>query len=103
MKMHVQPIRSEELAEIRSMMFGGATLLAATFATWSLSSDLGISGEFAVHDGLLSKWIFWTAVAIAVRSAGKHLEREIVSRKNRRVVIPATAPVSHSTHTAAAI
>ena len=103
MKSSIQPIRPEEVAGLSSMFFGGATILAATLAAWNLAAGLHITQAFAVSDGLLSNWIVWVAIAIAFRTIGKHVEREMLIRQEKSAILvrPQT-PTASSDHSAAA-
>lgn len=83
----MQPIRPEELAGLSSMFFGGATILAATLAAWDLAAGLRLTQAFAVSDGLLSNWIVWAAIAIALRTIGKHVEREMRARQEKSAIV----------------
>ena len=103
MKSSIQPIRPEEVAGLSSMFFGGATILAATLAAWNLSAGLHLTQAFAVSDGLLSNWIVWVAIAIALRTIGKHVEREMRSRyQTSAIVVRPQRPAAADDHSAAA-
>ncbi len=104
MKSSIQPIRPEEVAGLSSLFFGGATILAATLAAWNLAAGLHLTQAFAVSEGLLSNWIVWAAIAIALRVAGKHIERELHARQERTAIVvrPPHPVVSNDRSTAAA-
>lgn len=87
MKRIEQPIRREDLAGLSSLVFGGMTFIAATFAVWSLTAGLHITKDFAVSRGLFSNWIVWAGLAVAVRVLGRYLVQEMAEHEYSAVPV----------------
>jgi hypothetical protein len=56
-----------------ALCFPGA-LMAYVLAFWSLTSDMRMTGEFAIR-GLLSHWQVWIAIAASLHALGAALNR----------------------------
>ena len=88
MKRVQQPIRRQDVAELSSLFFGSITVLAGTFALWSLTSSLRVTKSFVVTSGLFSNWLVWAAVAAGLHFLGRRVERELLpQRRNEAPVV----------------
>jgi hypothetical protein len=68
-----------EFAALISALLAPAVVSAYLIALWSITSDMGVAGEFMVDSGPFSNWIVWIAIAISL-----HLGASILRRHVRR-------------------
>jgi hypothetical protein len=66
-----------EFAALVSALLTPAIVSAYLIALWSITSDMGIAGEFMVGSGPFSNWIVWTAIAISLHLAASVLRRHV--------------------------
>jgi hypothetical protein len=52
-----------------------AVLMAYVLALWRLGADLGVTGGFAISNGVFSHWQVWLAVAIGLNIIAVMLNR----------------------------
>ncbi len=66
-----------EFGALVSALLAPAVVSAYLIALWSVTADLGITGEFMVASGPFSSWIMWMGIAIALHGAAVVLRRHI--------------------------
>jgi hypothetical protein len=52
-----------------------AVVSAYLIAAWSITSEIGITGEFMVSSGPLSNWMVWLGLAVVLHAAATVLGR----------------------------
>jgi hypothetical protein len=55
--------KNRRLAWAAGALLTPAALAAFALAMWRLAADLGVAGEFAIPEGLLSHWQVWLVLA----------------------------------------
>ncbi len=68
-----------EFGVLVSALLAPAIVSAYLIAVWSITSEMGITGEFMVSSGPFSNWIVWTGIAISL-----HLSAAVLRRHVRR-------------------
>lgn len=66
-----------EFGGLVSALLAPAIVSAYLIALWSITADMGITGEFMVSSGPFSNWLLWTAIAIALHAASSVLRRRV--------------------------
>lgn len=69
--------KNRQLALSGGALLVPAALMAYVLGTWSLASQLGISGAFGIT-GLFSHWQVWIALAVAL-----HVSSSVLTRYGR--------------------
>lgn len=50
-------------------------LMALALGGWRLAADMELTGEFAIREGIFSRWQAWVAIGVAVQFAAFLLGR----------------------------
>lgn len=64
-----------EFGALVSTLLAPAIVSAYLIALWSITSDMGITGQFMVSSGPFSNWIVWMGIAVALHGAASVLSR----------------------------
>ena len=66
--------KNRRLALASSALLIPVALMAYVMGFWRLASDIGMTGEFAIH-GLFSHWQIWIVTAVTLQIAASVLTR----------------------------
>lgn len=66
---------NRQAALILSSLMTPLALMAATLACWRIAADLRWAGQFAIANGMFSRWQVWVAIAVGVQFAAFMLHR----------------------------
>jgi hypothetical protein len=66
-----------EFGSLVSALLAPAIVSAYLIAVWSITADMGITGEFIFTSGPFSNWIVWAAIAIVLHLAASVLRRRV--------------------------
>ena len=62
-----------------------ASLMAFALGFWRIASDMRISGEFPILDGVFSHWQVWIAAGFAIEACAFMLNRYGVTETNNEL------------------
>ncbi len=74
--------KNRHLAIGAAALLTPAAVMAAILALWRIASDIGLTGEFAISQGIFSHWQAWLGLA-AVLECGAVLLNRYGSRRHR--------------------
>ena len=72
--------KNRHLAHGASALLTPAAVMAAVLGVWRICSDIGLSGEFGISQGVFSHWQVWMAVAAILELLAIALNRYGVKR-----------------------
>jgi hypothetical protein len=64
-----------EFGALVSGLLAPAVVSAYLIAAWSITADMGISGQFMVSSGPFSNWMVWMGIAISLNVTAAILRR----------------------------
>ncbi|MCS7024737.1 MAG: hypothetical protein NZV14_08035 [Bryobacteraceae bacterium] len=67
--------KNQHLAQAVGALLSPAAAVSLALAAWRLGSDIGITGEFVIAEGILSHWQVWVALAALLQFASSFLTR----------------------------
>jgi hypothetical protein len=68
-------LKQRRYAPVVGYFLNPMALVSYVLALWRLGADLNWLGEFFIHQGILSRWQVWLAIAIATHLVANHLNR----------------------------
>jgi hypothetical protein len=66
-----------EFGALVSALLAPAIVSAYLITVWSITADMGITGEFMVSSGPFANWIVWMGIAVALHLAATVLRRRV--------------------------
>lgn len=69
------PFTNRHAALVVSSLMTPVALMAGALGFWRIAADLKWTGEFAIVDGIFSRWQVWIALAVGIQFAAFLLHR----------------------------
>ena len=67
--------KNRKIAATLSAFLSPAALMCSVLALWKIGSDLQLTGEFAIAEGIFSRWQLWMAAAAGLQASAWILNR----------------------------
>ena len=74
--------KNRHLAVGAAALLAPAALMAAALAVWRICAEIGLTGEFAITEGLFSHWQMWLGIAVGLQGLSMILNRYGAKRSN---------------------
>jgi hypothetical protein len=71
--------KNRKIAAALSAFLTPAALMCSILALWKIGSDLDLTGEFAIAEGIFSRWQLWLAAAAGLQVSAWVLNRYGIS------------------------
>lgn len=70
-----QEQRSSQVALAVSALLSPSALMCGALALWRIGADLKLTGDFAITQGIFSRWQVWGVVALGLQAGAWALNR----------------------------
>jgi hypothetical protein len=67
--------KNQQAALVAAGVLTPAALMAGALALWRIGTDMSITGQFPIAEGLFSHWQIWFAVSIGLQALAVALSR----------------------------
>lgn len=77
--------KNRHMAGAIAALLTPAAVVASVIAAWRIGSDIGLTGKFAITEGIFSHWQVWIAIAAILQFVASVLDRYARQREQATI------------------